>query len=215
MKLQKFIIFFITTLLIGGSIGVFVFIQLQKSRTISTEADATVLLERVRAVTKMIAVEGQFTEIVNYKTYWGYDWSPLRKKALVRVQAKVSVGYDLTNMQIEVLPEQKKLVMPWWPSPEILSVEHEMDYYDLTEGTFNNFNEADYNRIDGLAVDQIRQKAADSGLFEAAEKQATSILELINMVVQGAGWQLEVRPPNTSVSDVVKRVGQEFPKFID
>ena len=193
MRFQNVLILFLLALLIGAGSGLGVFLSMTKTKSRTVEEQATVLLEKVRTVARMVTVEGQFSEIVNYKNYWAYDWGPLRKKALVRVQAKVSVGYDLSEIQLEAVPEDKRLVMTWDPTPKILSVEHEMDYYDLTEGTFNNFTEADYNRINGLAIDQIRNKALNSSLFEAADRQARDILDMIGVLVDGMGWQFVVR----------------------
>ncbi len=35
--------------------------------------------------------------------------------------------------------------------PEILSLEHDVDYYDLEEGLFNSFTAAEINRINAQA----------------------------------------------------------------
>lgn len=200
-KIQQITFLVLLSLVIGGGAGIFVFSRLNKSIQPTVEQEATVLLEQIRTVAKIVAVEGQFSEIVNYKNYVAYDWSPLRKKALVRVQATVSVGYDLSKMDLVSVAESKRIVLTWDPGPEILSVEHELDYYDLTEGTFNNFNEADYNRINGLAVDQIRHKAQYSGLYEAAERQARQMLNLIDVMVNGMGWQLVIREKQVAFSE--------------
>lgn len=157
-----------------------------------TQEESTVLLEKIQTVAKLITVEGQFSEIINYKNYWGYDWAPFRKKALVRVQARVSVGYDLAKMKVETFPEEKRLRLEWDSRPEILSIEHELDYYDLQEGAFNNLSETDYNRINSLAVDQIRNKAEKSGLYESASQQADEMLKLIRFMVESMDWELEV-----------------------
>ena len=166
--------------------------QYQSWQEYKTQEESTVLLEKIRTVAKLITVEGQFSEIINYKNYWGYDWAPFRKKALVRVQARVSVGYDLGKMQVETFPEEKRLRLAWDSRPEILSIEHELDYYDLQEGAFNNLSETDYNRINSLAVDQIRNKAEKSGLYESAAQQADEMLELIRFMVETMAWELEV-----------------------
>ena len=53
--------------------------------------DSTVVMEKVQKVLKLVTVEGQFSEIHQHSEYYGYDISPLRKKALIRVKAKVLV----------------------------------------------------------------------------------------------------------------------------
>jgi hypothetical protein len=105
--------------------------------------ESEVLLEKIRSVAKLVTVEGYFSEIYDYEDYWGYDIAPLRKKALLRVKAKVSVGYDLGAMKFELKPEEQQLRISGIPEPHIISIDHDVDYYDITEGTFNSFTEKD------------------------------------------------------------------------
>jgi hypothetical protein len=158
------------------------------------QEESRVLLEKVRTVCKLITVEGQFSEIIDYKDYWGYDLSFFRKKALVRVQATVSVGYDLSNIKVESRPEEKKLLLSQLPDPLILAIDHSQDYYDITEGTFNSFTTEDYNRINEMAKENIREKAMQSELFKTAEQQAGQMLDLLAFMVESAGWTLEYTP---------------------
>jgi hypothetical protein len=153
---------------------------------------ATVLLERIQQVTKLITVEGHFTEIYDYKDYYGYDIGMFRKKALMRVQAKVSAGYDLGKMKIQSFPQKKQVVISGLPEPEILSIEHDLDYYDLQEGIFNSFSTEDYNRLNADAKNKIRQKALQSDLFEAASEQRDKVFDMIRFMVESAGWTLEI-----------------------
>jgi hypothetical protein len=161
------------------------------------EENAQVLLERIRAVAKLTTVEGYFTEVYDYKDYWGYDISFLRKKALLRVKAKVSVGYDLNHMTVDMKPEQKLIVISNLPEPAILSIDHDIDYYDISQGVFNSFTEADYNRINRNAKAFIEARAKESDLLEAAEKQGNLMLDLIRNMAEGAGWQVVMEPRQT------------------
>ena len=158
---------------------------------VKTEEQATILLEKIKTVSKLITVEGYMTEIYDYKEYYGYDWSPFRKKALLRVKAKVSAGVDLGNMNIKVLPEQKTIQISGIPPAEILSIDHEVDYYDLQEGTFNNFTADDYTRLNTNAKDFIRAKAEESELMTTANEQAQKMIEMLQMLIEGEGWKME------------------------
>ena len=62
--------------------------------------DATVLLEKVKKVSKLIAVEGYLSEIYEYEQKNDLLDIPILfgKKALIRVNAKASVGYDFEKM---------------------------------------------------------------------------------------------------------------------
>jgi Protein of unknown function (DUF4230) len=161
---------------------------------VTAEEQSQVLMEKIKTVAKLVTVEGYFSEIYDYKDYWNYDISPFRKKALIRVKAKVSVGYDLTKMSIEAIPEQKLLIISDLPDPSIISIDHDLDYYDITEGTFNSFSEKDYTMMNRNAKDKIRQTAISSDLFLAAEEQSNKMLDLVKFMVEGAGWQLQFKP---------------------
>lgn len=154
--------------------------------------DATVLLEKIQAVTKLITVEGQFSEIYNYNESDGYILNLWDKKVIVRVRATVSAGYDLERLNIEADPKTKTIYMSALPAPQILSIDHTLDYYDISEGYFTSFTPEDYNRINQRAKDLIREKAEESNLLPAAREQADKMLELIRFMVESAGWKLVI-----------------------
>ena len=165
-----------------------------KKTSVNVEEQSTVLLEKIKKVTKLITVEGYFTEIYDHKDYYYYDISPFRKKALLRVKAKVSVGYDLGNMKIDALPDEKKIVISQLPEPEVLSIDHEVDFYDLQQGTFNAFTAKDYTALNKKAKEYIEKTALESELLTTAKEQANTTLELIEFIVEGAGWTVEIAP---------------------
>ena len=154
--------------------------------------EAVVLVEKIKAATKLISTEGYFSEIYEYKDYYGYDLSIFTKKALIRVKAKVSVGYDLEEMKITSLPEKKTILLSQIPPPELLSIEHDLDYYDVQEGLFNEFSTADYNKLNANAKDFIRKKAQESELFSKADLQKNKLYEMIKLMVESNGWTLEM-----------------------
>jgi hypothetical protein len=156
------------------------------------EEHSEVLLEKVKTVAKLVTVEGYFSEIYNYKDYWGYDWGIFRKKALLRVKAKVSIGYDLRKMKMEAIEETRTLVLSNIPQPELISVEHDIDYYDLQQGAFNSFSEEDYNKLNKGAKDYIVAKVEGSELFDQAEAQGNEMIELIRFITESAGWTVVV-----------------------
>ena len=173
--------------LVGGWLSYQYFVS--KSKPVE---DSTVLLEKIQAVTKLITVEGQFSEIYNYSEYQGYFSLFWDKKVLVRVRATVSAGYDLNMLQMEADPATKTIRMSALPEPEILSIDHSLDYYDISEGLFASFTPEDYTRINQRAKDLIRDQALKSNLMPAAEEQAGKMLDLIRFMVESAGWRLEI-----------------------
>jgi hypothetical protein len=155
--------------------------------------NASVLLEKIQTVAKLSTVEGQFSEVYNYSEYQGYFSFLWDKKVLVRVRATVSAGYDLEQMQFEADAATKTLRMSPLPPPQILSIDHNLDYYDISEGIFESFSPEDYNRINQRAKDLIREQAEKSNLLPSAQAQADKMLDLVRFMVESAGWKLEVR----------------------
>lgn len=164
-----------------------------------------VLLERIKQVAKLVTVEGYFSEIYDYKDYYGYDLSLFRKKALIRVKAKVSVGYDLEKMKVTSDPTTQTIRLSGIPAAEILSIEHDLDYYDVQEGFFNEFSTEDYDKLNASAKEFIRKKALESDLVKTATTQRNSLLETMRFMTESMGWKLEVEglptvvPPDSSV----------------
>lgn len=181
------ILLLVAAFLVGGWLSYQYFVS--KSKPVE---DSTVLLEKIQAVTKLITVEGQFSEIYNYSEYQGYFSLFWDKKVLVRVRATVSAGYDLNLLQMEADPATKTIRMSALSKPEILSIDHTLDYYDISEGLFASFTPEDYTRINQRAKDLIRDQALKSNLMPAAEEQAGKMLDLIRFMVESAGWRLEI-----------------------
>ncbi len=154
--------------------------------------ESTVLLEKIQAVAKLSTVEGQFSEIYNYSEYQGFFTFFWDKKILVRVRATVSAGYDLEALHIESDPKTKTIYMSALPEPQILSIDHSLDYYDISEGVFTSFTPEDYSRINQKAKEIIREQALKSNLMTEARTQASKMVDLLRFMVEGAGWRLEV-----------------------
>ena len=188
MKKWMVIVGLLVTFLLGVGVAHWYF-----SKTATVEkVDANVLLEQVKEVAKLVTVEGQFAEIYDYQDFYGYDLPLFRKKALVRVKAKVLVGYDLEQVKITSHPAKKVITISEVPPAELLAIEHDLDYYDIQEGIFNSFTTADYNKVNAAAKNFIRQKAQESELFDAARKQRDHLFEMMRFMVESAGWALEV-----------------------
>ena len=154
--------------------------------------NASVLLEKIETVAKLTTVEGQFSEVYNYSEYEGYFTFLWDKKVLVRVRATVAAGYDLEQLNLVADPVTKTVRMSALPEPKILSIDHTLDYYDISQGIFESFSPEDHNRINQRAKELIREQAEKSNLLPAAQEQAEKMIELVRFMVESAGWKLEV-----------------------
>ena len=156
------------------------------------QESGVVLLERIKQVAKLVTVEGYFSEIYDYQDYYGYDLSLFRKKALIRVKAKVSVGYDLEKMKVTADTPTKTIRLSGIPAAEILSIDHDLDYYDVQEGFFNEFSTEDYDKLNAAAKEFIRKKALESDLVKSAATQRNNLIETMKFMTESTGWKLEV-----------------------
>lgn len=190
-------------LLIGALVGAFLLggwlayrFWAPKSQPVES---ASVLLEKIRAVVKLTTVEGQFSEIYNYSEYSGYFSWFWDKKALVRVNAVVAAGYDLTNLHIEADSSAHVLRIGPLPQPQILSIDHTLDYYDVSTGLFTNFSPEDYNRMNQKAKDLIREQALRSNLLASAQEQGNKVFDIVQFMAESTGWRVEIlrdeKPP--------------------
>ena len=158
--------------------------------------NTTIMLEKIKMVTKLISVEGQFSELYDYKETYDYDFFNLfSKKILLRVTAKVSIGYDFEKVNISIDSLNKTVTLNELPNAEILSIDHNIDYYDITQGTFNKFTTQEYNTINKKAKDFIAAKANNAQLLAAAEKQKSEYIKMMEMALQSAGWTLVIKFP--------------------
>lgn len=192
MQKIRYLFYLVLLVLLGGGIW-WVNREWARRSKIQTTQNATVLLERIQKVAKWITVEGYFSELYENRSFQYFDVYPFQKKVLVRVKAKVSAGFDLETLSIETDEPSKTIWINALPEPTILSIDHDLDYYDISEGFFTSFSEADYNKIQSEAKEMIRKKASESNLLAEASAQGKDFLEMIRLIVEASGWQLNIR----------------------
>lgn len=183
--------------LIGALFGAFMYAQYfgkpAEPRDPMPDVNQRILLERVKKVAKLITVEGEFSNIHQYNdSYWS-DIPMLQKKAIIKVDARVSIGYDLKQAQFEMDPERKILRVKNLPEPDILSIDHQLQYYDIQEGMFNSFTEEELTSIGKVAKRKLRKEAMEGPLMEQAKEEGLESLEIIKLLVEQAGWRFEVQ----------------------
>ncbi|HQV67751.1 MAG TPA: DUF4230 domain-containing protein [Saprospiraceae bacterium] len=192
--IKQYIVFGL--LLIAISAGMWFYMKNHYFEAIKAE-NTTIVLEKIKTVTKLISVEGQFSELYNYKESYDYDFFNLfSKKIILRVNAKVSVGYDFEKINISVDSLSKTVTFNELPQAEILSIDHDIDYYDISEGTFSSFTPEEYNAIQKKAKNLIAEKAKNTPLIAEAEKQKAEYLKMIDMALTSAGWKLIIKGQN-------------------
>jgi hypothetical protein len=113
--------FLIITLIAGGLAGAALntWLQNRKSKKYVSTQEATVLIERIEKVFKVVMAEGYFTEIYNYqndKNIWNLIND--KKKALIIAKAKVLVGYDFGKMKFHRPMANASWSLIFFPPPK-------------------------------------------------------------------------------------------------
>lgn len=201
----------IVVLVAFGLLVFFITREAYEPEASNNEISSTVLLERVRPVLKLVTVEGDFSELYTYKNAEASfnilkQFTPFQKRAILRVEGRASVGYDLEGMKLSFDSASHTVRLEGMDEPKLLSLEHDVDYYDLESGTFNEFTAADHTLINANAKKLITDKVAISGLFDAAAKQRDQMLTVMRAVIENSGWKFE---DNVSAVDGRSRLSVE------
>ncbi len=165
----------------------------RKRRQDLTSYQSTVLLEKIRAVCKLISVEGDFAEIYRYENTKGHfgNLFSSKKKALIVVNAKAHIGYDFKKLEVSADIARRTVYLRNFPQPEILSIEPELEFYDIRNDLFNAFTPDDLTALNKEAKAHIREKIPQSGLMETARHEALEAVLLMEKIVETIGWKLD------------------------
>lgn len=158
-----------------------------------THSQSVILLDRIKKVCKFITVEGDFAEIYHYEDVKERFLKLVtsKKKALVVINAKAHVGFDLSKIKLESDTKTKTVKLFHFPQPEILSIETDLNYYDKKDGMFNKFEASDLTELHNEAKNHIMNKVPESGLYDIAKKEALESILLIETIVETIGWTLD------------------------
>jgi len=184
--------FFIIIISILVTLGIVTLIK-QFNIKKQTNSQSVILLDKIKKVCKFITVEGDFAEIYHYEDVKERFLKLVtsRKKALVVINAKAHVGFDLSKIQLESDTKTKTVKLFHFPQPEVLSIETDLNYYDKTDGMFNKFEASDLTELHNEAKLHIMNKVPESGLYEIAKKEALDSVLLIESLVETIGWTLD------------------------
>ena len=185
-------IFFSIIISILVTLGlVTIYKQWQTKQT--TTAQSILLLDKIKRVCKFITVEGDFAEIYHYEDVKEKFLKLIssRKKALVVINAKAHVGFDLSKIQMRSNSKATTVVLTHFPQPEVLSIESNINYYDKQDGMFNKFEASDLTELHTKAKAHIMDKIPESGLYDVAKLEALEAIQLIENLVETIGWSLD------------------------
>lgn len=165
-----------------------------RNTTNTVEYDTALIQEQIKNVGKLVVTEGHFAEVLTYKdkreTY--IPGLTFDKKALVVINADVTVAFDLRQVKYSIDEKNKTVTILNIPKEEI-KIAPDIKYYDTESSTFNEFTGEDYNKINKLARANLAKKIENSTLKTNAKNRLVSELSKILILTNSMGWTLKYK----------------------
>lgn len=143
-------------------------------------------------VGKLVVTEGYFSQVFTYedsKKFY-FDVLSASKKAIVIVNAKVTVEYDLSKIVTMVDQNSKTVTITYIPREEV-NIYPDIEYYDVTQDYLNQFDAKDYNIVKQRVDKVIKDKIEKSDLLTNAKNRLISELQKIYILTNTLGWTLK------------------------
>ncbi|MGV8814907.1 MAG: DUF4230 domain-containing protein [Gelidibacter sp.] len=177
-----------------------------KEETILHENSA-LIQEQIRNVSKLVVTEGHFSQVFTYKNSKAVfaNLVNVEKKALVVVNADVTVSYDLSQIEYEVDESTKTLKILSIPKEEI-KISPDFEYYDVTADFLNPFKAEDYNKIKDKVNGQLMKKIEASNLKSNAQNRLISELSKFFILTNTLGWTLQYEGNSIKSSDDLQNI---------
>ncbi|MEL6304056.1 MAG: DUF4230 domain-containing protein [Bacteroidota bacterium] len=175
----------------------------RKQESAVLEESSMLIQQELKNVSKLMVSEGHFSEVYSYKDSKELFGPMLTadKKALVVVNAAVSISYDMRQLTYEIDTETKTVRVNHLPEPEI-NINPDFEYYDVTADYLNPFKAKDYNTIKDNVKKSLLKKIEASTLVSNAENRFLSELSRILLLTETMGWTLEYQGNSVSESQV-------------
>lgn len=182
------------------------FIFNDKDKTILQENSA-LIQEQIKNVSKLVVTEGHFSQVFTYKNSKAIfaNLVNVEKKALVVVNANVTVSYDLSQIQYELDESSKILRILSIPKEEI-NISPDFEYYDVTADFLNPFEAEDYNKIKETVKGQLMKKVEASHLKSNAQNRLLSELSKFYILTNSLGWTLEYNNSTITSNEALQNI---------
>jgi len=170
--------------------------------------ESTDLIEKqIKNVGKLVVTEGNYAQVYSYNDSKRFylDIFSARKKALIIVNADVTVAYDLSKLQTEINPDTKTVTITHIPKEEI-SINPNIQYYDVTQDYLNQFEAKDYNKIQERINKSLMEKIENSSIKSNAQNRLVSELQKIYILTNSMGWTLEYNGNSIQSTDAMENM---------
>ncbi|MCF7568875.1 DUF4230 domain-containing protein [Sabulilitoribacter arenilitoris] len=182
---------------------IFKYCDEKKENKIVLQESSALIQKQIKNVGKLIVTEGHFSEVFNYKNskeIFG-EYFTSDKKALVVVNAEVTIAYDLSKIEFKIDEFTKTLQIISIPKEEI-KINPDLEYYDMQSDFFNPFEAKDYNEIKNAVKASLAKKLEKSDLKVNAKNRLISELSKFYILTNSLGWTLTYNEtPMTSIEN--------------
>lgn len=164
----------------------------KKSENSTVEYDTNLIEQQIKNVGKLVVTEGHFAEVMTYKDQQKYFMNMLsfEKKAMVVINADVTVSFDLSKINYDIDATNKILTIKNIPNEEI-KIYPDYKYYDINQSKLNEFTAEDYNKINKIARANLSKKIEKSTIKTNAKNRLVSELFNILILTKSMGWKLQ------------------------
>ena len=159
--------------------------------TAEIQSESALITSQIEQVSKLVVTEGHFAEVFSYadsRELFGPFFTS-DKRALVVVNARATVSYDLSKLSYRLDSVTRTLYIEKLPEPEI-RIDPDIEYYDVSADYFNPFGAEDYNKVKSKVVASIEQKIESSTLKSNARNRLLSELAEFYVLTRSLGWTL-------------------------
>ncbi|MBC2846442.1 DUF4230 domain-containing protein [Winogradskyella flava] len=164
----------------------------EKEDKIVLKENSALIQKQIKNVGKLVVTEGHFSEVFTYKNSKAVfgDLLEAEKKAVVIVNADVTVAYDLSLIEYDIDEKNKILRIKGIPKEEI-KINPDLEYYDVQADFLNQFEAQDYNVIKETVKKTLMKKIEASDLKSNAQNRLISELSKFFILTNSLGWSLE------------------------
>lgn len=170
----------------------FRYCEFKKNDDNGIEYNTNLIQQQILNVGKLVVTEGHFSEVITYKNQQKYflNMISFEKKALVVVNANVTVAYDLHKMKYDIDEKNKTITILNIPKEEI-TINPDIQFYDVEQSKLNPFTGDDYNKINKSVKANLAKKIDKSTLKTNAQNRLISELSKILILTNSMGWKLQ------------------------
>jgi hypothetical protein len=170
----------------------FKFCEFKKEDNSTIDYNTNLIQQQIVNVGKLVVTEGHFAEVLTYKDQDKYfmDMVSFEKKAIIIVNADVTVAYDLHQMKYDIDEKNKTITIVNIPKEEI-KISPDIRFYDVDQSQMNPFTGDDYNNINKSVRANLAKKIAKSSLKTNAKNRLISELSKILILTNTMGWKLQ------------------------